>query len=147
MALCCGSRLMSWSILSETNMMKSHIYRRAGVVHMSAEAQAAHEYVAAWATDVQGLSAEIRRLRALLNAPSPKISAQALAGATIGIDIARLLIAATPAETLADLSFKELVLGDREPSVAETALLPVLLEASIRADRFRLGVAGLREAT
>jgi len=122
-------------------MAKLHIYRRAGVVHMSAEAHAACEYLAAKPADIQGLSAEIASLRALLNAPSPKISPSALAGVAISIDIARLLIAALPSETSADLELKELVFSNREPLLAEIALLPILIESSIRSDQFRLGIA------
>lgn len=126
---------------SGVKMAKLHIYRRGGVVHMSSEAQTAHEYIAGRPTDIHGLAGEITSLRAVLATPSPKLSPRALAGVALSIDMVRMLIAALPSETFADLDFKELIFQDREPLLGETALLPVLLEASIRADHYRLAGA------
>ena len=66
--------------------------------------------------------------------PVPKISMEALAGLATGVDIVRLLVAATPSETVSDLEFRKLIFGDPEPLMAEAALLPLLGRASIVSD-------------
>lgn len=82
------------------------------------------------------------RFHASLSAP--KISIAVLAGVATGVDLFRLMVAAIPSENMDALEFKKFVLEDREPLTAEVALFPLLAEASITADEFRLGVCSKR---
>ena len=122
-------------------MRKSHYLRRGGVVYISAEAEAAFKFISSRPVgNIYGLGAESVCLRNVLDDPAPKISMEALAGIALFVDIDRLLIAAMPSETVSELEFKKLIFEDRDPLTAEAALLPMLAEASIISDEFRLGI-------
>jgi len=119
---------------------KIHFRRRGGVVHISPEAQAAYDYFGSRPSDLCGLGADLVCLLNAMEAPSPKISQQVLAGLAAGIDMHRLMLAAIPSESVKDLEYKKVLFQDRDSFVPTSALLPLLLEGSIVSDEFRLGL-------
>jgi hypothetical protein len=127
-------------ISMEVFMADHHYIRRGGFIHLSREAQAVWRFVADQPFNIYNLGAESVCLRSLLEHPAPKIDMVTLAGVATGVDIARLLVAAIPSESVSDLEFKKLIFEDPEPLTAEAALLPLLGRASIVSDEFRLGI-------
>jgi hypothetical protein len=120
---------------------KYHYYRRAGAMHISPEAEVAYRFIGSRPSDLYCLGAEMICLQNVLDLPASRISEEALVGIATTIDSIRLLAAAIPSEKLEDLEYKQQILfEDRDPLMAESALLPLLIDASLVSDEFRLGL-------
>lgn len=120
--------------------MNRDYFRRGPRVVMSPEAKAAFRMMAAWPVDFHGLAGEVLKLHGILVGPVDGVPDEVLAGVATAIDLCRLLIAAMPAATGEDLGIKRMALADREPLLPGADLMPLLLDAALRADEYRLGL-------
>ncbi len=121
-------------------MKKSHFRHRGGVVYLSREAEHYFKCLADLPDDLSGLETEYLRLVSLLREADPQLSARVLVGVTRAIDLTRLIMAATPADCVEALDVKREVFKNSEPLQDGPELLPLLVDASLLSDEYRLGV-------
>ena len=107
-------------------------------VSLTAEDTICYRWVGGRQREIGALYCELMVLNLFLEGDSPRIDRASFDGIRAAMDELRMIIAAIPAWTLADLHTKVIALDGFAPILAEHGALPTIAEASIRADISRL---------